>query len=366
MRAFLSLVVFAASIFILSACPYRNQHDFPKLDEMVVLFTTDAYRNASDSGWIIPIHGWIYEPEQSRVRKEAVSEILKKRYNLTPTAQEQINFTRRINLFFADNERGKELGIEVGGVVHRSKESSPSGHFHLEINVDDTRVKAIAKGNRVNYKIELSKGDKRVFEGSSNLVPSTGVSVISDIDDTVKISEVADRARLLKNTFFLDYRPAPGMAELYRKWADQGMSFHYISSSPWQLYRPLDEFLDGAGFPKRSLVLKSVRFKDETLLNLFKKGTETKPPLIENIMKRYPQRTFVLVGDSGEQDPEVYGQIYRLHPDRIRKIYIRNVTGAKPDSERFQKAFQQVPKDRWVLFEHPGELGQIEAALARH
>jgi phosphatidate phosphatase APP1 len=67
----------------------------------------------------------------------------------------------------------------------------------------------------------------------------------------------------------------------------------------------LVEFLDASGFSPSVLNLKSVRFRDETLLDLLKKGTETKPAAIERILNTYPDRRFVLVGDSGEQDPEV-------------------------------------------------------------
>ena len=89
------------------------------------------------------------------------------------------------------------------------------------------------------------------------------------------------------------------MPALYRRWAKQGATFHFVSSSPWHLYEPIDEFLSSNDFPPRSLSLKLVRLTDKTLFDLFKEGTETKPAQIEPILARFPGRRFVLVGDSG-------------------------------------------------------------------
>ena len=146
------------------------------------------------------------------------------------------------------------------------------------------------------------------------------------------------------------------MADLYRRWSGEGVAFHYVSSSPWQLYEPLDEFLAGSGFPWSTFSLKPVRFRDETLLDLFKKGTETKPRAIEAILDRYPARQFVLVGDSGEQDPEVYAAMMRRRPDQIAKVYIRNVTQESADNARFTTLFADIDRNRWQLFDDPKSL----------
>ena len=74
---------------------------------------------------------------------------------------------------------------------------------------------------------------------------------------------------------------------------------------------------------------------------------------IQAIIDRYPGRTFILVGDSGEQDPEVYAQMMQQYPDRIMSVFIRNVTGESIDNERFAALLASVPSERWSLFENP-------------
>ena len=64
-------------------------------------------------------------------------------------------------------------------------------------------------------------------------------------------------------------------------------------------------------------------------------------------------RSLVLVGDSGERDPEIYGSVARQYPKRVRRIFIRAVKGEKPDDERFLKAFKDVPRDKWLVFTNP-------------
>ena len=64
-------------------------------------------------------------------------------------------------------------------------------------------------------------------------------------------------------------------------------------------------------------------------------------------------RSLVLVGDSGERDPEIYGNIARMYPKRVRRIFIRAVKSEKSDDERFLKAFKDVPREKWLIFTDP-------------
>lgn len=82
----------------------------------------------------------------------------------------------------------------------------------------------------------------------------------------------------------------------------------------------------------------------------------TKPRAIEPLLHAYPARKFVLIGDSGEQDPEVYAKMARQYPQQIVRIYIRNVTDEPADSTRYQKCFEGLPPKLWRIFEDPRSL----------
>lgn len=172
-------------------------------------------------------------------------------------------------------------------------------------------------------------------EGRVQLIEPEGLSVISDIDDTVKITEIPAGARVVvRNTFFREYSAAPGMAEMYSQWDDA--AFHYVSGSPWQLFVSLSNFLfsERAGFPEGSFHMKNARKNPLTIsswqdLLAFVTNEnltfDQKIDQISTIFEHFPKRRFILVGDSGERDPEVYAAILSRYPDQVEKIYIRDV-----------------------------------------
>jgi len=362
-----SLLIFAALLLFgcddLTSAPDANPIPYSDIanDEHVVFFRTSGWLDEERQEWQLPIHGWVYEPQFSTVRKKLFETVLEEEFDLKVTADQEVNFHSRLNLLIADNERGKKIVIELAGRVYELPLSAENGHFETILSLPDADLAKFVKEGRLPYSVVTSESENREFAGEIRLVTPVGLSIISDIDDTVKISNVTDHKQLLESAFLLDFEAAPGMAALYDQWSIEDASFHFVSSSPWQLYTPLQEFLDGNGFPWATFNLKAIRFRDETLFDLFKKGTETKPALIKDILARYPGRTFILVGDSGEQDPEVYAALLREHPDQVSAVYIRNVTQAAADDDRFTALFEGIEPDRWHLFEHPKQTHALDA-----
>src|SRR5690606_35234726 len=124
--------------------------------------------------------------------------------------------------------------------------------------------------------------------------------------------EVLDKNKLLTNTFGRPFQAVDGMAHFYKELEKKAGAFvHYVSGSPWQLGPPLAEFLDKGGFPHGTLHLREFRLKDSSVQKFFGDPLAYKRETITEIFKDFPERKFVLVGDSGERDPEVYGEIYR-------------------------------------------------------
>ena len=325
-------------------------------DESIVLFRTAGWLDEEAQIWHLPVHGWIFEPEDSVVRKQAIARVLEEKYGLQADEASETVFSSRVNWLIADNERGKTVVVRLGEHEFELPPSSPNGHFEHLIEMPVAHVEEISVNGVVPVSVVTRELELRSFNGRIKLVANTGLSVISDIDDTIKVSRVTDRRQLLEYTLFREFEAAPGMAKRYAAWGKQGAVVHFVSSSPWQLYPQLAQFADEAGFPSASFHLKAFRFRDETLLNLFKEGAETKPAQIEPILQAWPQREFVLVGDSGEQDPEVYAELARRYPERIRRVYIRNVTAASPDDARFSSVFDGIERDRWALFTDPAGL----------
>jgi hypothetical protein len=333
-------------------------------DEMVVFFNTTGHLDEDRRQWVLPVHGWVFEPDENSKVKAAALAALRRMLDLEPAAEEMPVFEQRAWPFVVDNERGKELSVRIGSHVFILPESESNGHIYATLRLGVADADALAQGREPEgrwIKFSVVTGDDdRDLTGLVRLVGQKGLSVISDIDDTIKITQVADRKAVMTNTFLRTFEAVPGMAEVYRDWAEAGAAFHYVSASPWQLYAPLTEFQSRSGLPNGSFGLQLFRWKDKTAFNLFKEPDSLKRPPIEAILAEFPRRRFILVGDSGQHDPELYADLYREHPRQIARIYIRNVTRERPDGKRFESAFVNVPADRWCLFDVPAEMERDE------
>jgi len=327
-------------------------------DETVVFFPTAAHRNADDDGWVAAVHGWIYEPERdSRWRREAIR-LFADSIGLEPDkAVANPLFVKRAGAFICDNERGKDIGVRIAGKMFVCDASEKNGHFTGTFKVSDAQLDADAgktedkPGVRsLRFTAVVDEDDDRTFAGRVLLVPPTGVSVISDIDDTLKVSDVHHRKRLLQRSFAEPYVAVDGMAKLYQRWQKSGAAFHYITSSPWQLGEPLQTFMADAGFPPGTFHMRSVRLKDRTVLNLFDASHRSKVEAIKQLLDRYPKRRFILVGDSSERDPEIYGRIAAEHAEQVMHVYIRDLGHHGDSDERWRDAFADLPAARWTAF----------------
>ncbi len=334
------------SVMFLSPTLFAAEDPAPstiKDDEHVILFSTAAQPGEGDE-WTVPIHGWIFEPESNGPLRRRALATVAKQLGLAGDRAKSAIFRKRAAAFLVDNERAKRIAVRVGDQTVILAPSGNDGHF---------RGQAIVKESKSPLRLSATAKDGRQFKGVAHLVGQTGVSVVSDIDDTIKISHVRDRQKLLEATFTQPFEAAPGMADFYRQYAAQGTSFHYVSSSPWQLYLPLRRFMRDAGYPGGSFHMKKMRLQDGTFLGLFTDPLKTKTAVIEPLMKAWPKRQFIFVGDSGEQDPEVYASLYRKFPDQVRHIYIRNVTDEDADAPRYAQVFEGIDASHWTVFTQP-------------
>jgi Phosphatidate phosphatase APP1, catalytic domain len=323
-------------------------------DEEIVFFPSLAHRVRGGSGWECEIRGCVYEPEKRRLIVGLLHETLEFK-DVELTDAEAAIFAERTRLFMVDNQRGRTIVVRVGEHEHALGKSRSDGQFSGVIRLTDAEVGTT--GTRTAQIQALLAGDSRRFLGQINLAEDSGISVISDIDDTIKVTQVQDRKLLLRRTFLEPFKPVPGMAEVYRAWADKsGAQFSYVSASPWQLFLPLSEFVKSNGFPNGAFYLRKFRWKDQSFLSLFESPERYKPAAIEPLLKQFPRLQFILVGDAGERDPEIYAGLARRYPQQIARILIRDVTGEAADSERYPTAFRGLPPGLWQVFRAPAEI----------
>jgi phosphatidate phosphatase APP1 len=157
--------------------------------------------------------------------------------------------------------------------------------------------------------------------------------VISDIDDTVMFTGVAGKLKMLWRLFVQDAESRvafPGVAAFYRALhagasANEANPMLYVSRAPWGIYDVLDEFFKMHGIPVGPVLFLrewGITWKSP----LPRKAEDHKCELIGNMLALYKDLPFILIGDSGQHDPEVYRRIVDEHPGRVTAVYIRNVS----------------------------------------
>jgi phosphatidate phosphatase APP1 len=255
-----------------------------------------------------------------------------------------------------DHKGGKRIVVRLGAETFTLGKSASNGKFSGSIHLSEANL-AVLRNEPLPLRAVLPRQDPRRIAGEVGFMDDNGVTVISDIDDTIKITQIGDRNAILRNTFLEPFRPVPGMPEVYRAWADKTQAqFTYVSASPWQLFLPLSEFVRSNGFPAGTFCLKDFRLKDKNFWSLFQNPEKYKPTVIEPLVKRFPNRRFVLVGDSGERDPEIYAALARRFPTQVIRIFIRDVTNEPASSGRYERAFHDLPPARWKVFRDPPEI----------
>lgn len=202
------------------------------------------------------------------------------------------------------------------------------------------------------------------------LVPPPGADfgVISDVDDTVLQTNVTSFIKMARATFLGNARlrlPFEGVAAFYRalhrgRSGSQRNPMFYVSSSPWNLYDLLSEFFNLQDIPVGPvLFLRDWGLTDQGFLPL--KNRAYKLSYIKEIIETFRNLSFILIGDSTQEDPEIYTEVVSLYPKRIQAVYIRNVERDPKRMDEIKALAEEVLKAGSVLI-----LAETTLPLAEH
>jgi hypothetical protein len=330
-------------------------------EDRVVLFPSLARQSPEGGDWAVQIHGDVSTPVKLSLGKRVLLKLLKRAMRATDEEFASPLFRDRIARFVAGDRPGRRIAVRIGDEVHKlPQKTRRNGQFQATVRIGGRVAHDCAESAAVGAEqyVELQVVGSRTI-GRAYLLPPTGLSIISDIDDTLKHSYVACKQTLLANTFLRPFETIPGMAMLFRDWWAQGAAFHYVSSSPWQLYEHLSEHLAEEGFPTGSFHLRSFRLRDHLLRRILMLRRSGKLGVIRGLFKTFPRRRFLLVGDSGEHDPEIYGALARRYPAQVAGILIRQLEGQRKLQWRYARAFRRVDPALLRIYRDAGELTDV-------
>jgi phosphatidate phosphatase APP1 len=224
--------------------------------------------------------------------------------------------------------------------------------------------------------LELVSPSRTRAAGELFVPPSTArYVVISDIDDTIVETGVASKARMLWHLFAQGARSRvafPGVAALYRALhggasGGERNPLLYVSRGPWSLYEVLDTFFHLHGIPVGPILF--LREWGLSLRHPFpRRAKDHKLALIRAMLGLYRDLPFLLIGDSGQRDPELYAQVVHEYPGRVLAIYIRHVSRQPERLHAIEALAQEVvtagsslllAADSFAMAAHAAERGLI-------
>ncbi|KAG9037458.1 hypothetical protein FRB95_005397 [Tulasnella sp. JGI-2019a] len=302
------------------------------------------------------------------------------------------NRTVRLSVFVHSSNATETLDLEqIGPLVTRTIRTDAQGYFDNRFRIDyetlcrypgtaglvsgaqdplvehnlvvradllpaDGVLQNMASGTRATPSEDPSSEPSGPVSTEARIPLTTAkVRLISDIDDTVKRLDFIHGAKaIFRNTFVhpLEDLIVPGMAEWYQRMGKKGVQFHFVSNSPFEMAAPIQEFFKIASFPYAHIKLKAWGGARSMIGGLWEDAATRKRGRVLEVLDDFKESQFFLVGDSGEQDLELYATIAQARPDQILGVFIRDVTSSSflpilgiDDSGDYQSSFGSITSE---------------------
>jgi phosphatidate phosphatase APP1 len=223
---------------------------------------------------------------------------------------------------------GEEVRVDIAGTVMKAV-AGPDGY--VEATFENP---GLHPGRHAVTFTVSSHPDAPVLGRLLVVDPSARLGLVSDIDDTIIYTGLTRLVDAIRTTLLIPEqarRQIAGASELYRA-LGAGMAgptqVFYVSTGAWNLHPVIERFLTRHGFPEGPVLMTD--WGPSTGWFFRESSVAYKARVIRALFEEYPNLTWVLVGDSGQDDPEAYAAVARAYPERLRAIYIREVTPATP------------------------------------
>jgi len=292
---------------------------------------------------------------------------------------EDLRCRNRFSYFFADT-----LGLpsaSISGMTLSNGHNVPSMSIGVDGSFETTSLD-LGTGHKpgdvvtVTWQPQSNDGSAQPQVGRIHLYGQKGFSIVTDTDDTIKDTRVLRTRESIRQAFEEDYKAIAGMPKLYQHWNKllstpeaSDVAFHYLSSSPYSLLRSLERLFYKAKFPPGVLHLEKLRVKEPSTVFALGNPGAFKANEIHRITTTFPDRKYILVGDSTQADADAYGKILKSDPNGERYVcaFIRLVSGVDEVIERknnrrsvIESAFDGVDRRRFYAFSDPAELMSVD------
>ena len=334
-----------------------------------------GYGNWTDQGWNLRFHGNVYkQPNTSESKLNDLANIF-----LVGTSVEELppsqasqarNLTAEIfvlqqsdqNVTFnlapaptagASGEQGGGGAVTPSGGSQQVKfptPTTPEGDFDGFVQINDA---GLSNGNSTDQIQRLNVYTQGDINGNATayLVPDTGLTVISDIDDILRVTKIYQPKEGILNSFARPFTPWMNMPDIYSNWSISipNFHFHYLTTTPEQITRNYMDFIYKT-YPGGSFDTRPLNFSDVSATLSIRKY------LLIKIFQTYPHRKFVLVADTSNSDVmRDYPEMVTDFPGQVQCILLRNTSSTDP-GDKFPydtKGFKGVDPNLYMFFNVP-------------
>lgn len=362
---------------------YGSPITFPK-DTTFTLFPTytrPVKNSENGDGWMVSVRGWMWCPGVMSRKNRLILSLAKQitRYgggsaalaavdrleldpNFNQDTLQDCDQNSDVSSISSGNSASPLMAPSLGSIDNdkliRDRLSSfiarsiPAAHISIVVGAVDTARSSNLKqietttDSNGNFETEIfvpyepsvvqvsSVADETVCVFQEvRVVTIAGYGLISDIDDTVKLTGVIGDKRELMHRLLLgdvmSWNIPPVIAWYKALLSRSDLTFHYVSNSPWQLFSLISQYFEAVQLPPGSIHLK--QYTGNIISSLMEPSSSRKKKSLFKIAQDFPEKKFICVGDSGERDIEAYTDLAVNYPTQIKSIYIRVVEDSLSD-----------------------------------
>ncbi|KAG5977281.1 hypothetical protein E4U55_006914 [Claviceps digitariae] len=346
-----------------------------------------SYGNWTDSGWNLRIHGNVYKlPTISQDKVDDLANVFlvgTSVKDLSDSEKAQARNVTRSIFVVQQGDRTVTMDL-VNEAVVRSNATAGAvdakggrqtirlrhnttieGDFDEFVQLQNTTGPNggfMKPGNQTSQIQTLNMYAQGTDSGNATayLVPSTGITVISDIDDILRVTKIYQPKEGILNTFARPFKPWMNMPQIYANWSTslRDMHFHYLTTTPEQVTRTYMDFIYRT-YPLGSFDTRPLNFSDTSATLHIRRF------LLDKIFQTFPQRRFILVADTSNSDVmAAYPAMYNDYPGQVACILLRN-TSATDAGDKFPyntSGFRGIPRERYMFFQVPDDLTHLDVS----
>ena len=335
------------------------------------------YANWTNEGWNVRFHGNVYkQPNTSNETLDRLANVF-----LIDTSIQKLNTTEQDEArnvtaeIFVVQQGNQTVQMNLGPAPSKGSSSqsggsaanqnltlpyptTPQGDFDVFLPIANT-TGAVLAGNETNeiQRLNVFTNGSDLGNATAYLVPPTGLTVVNDIDDILRVTQIYLPANGILNSFAKPYVPWLNMPEIYANWSKSipTMHFHYLTTTPEQITRNYMQFIYNY-YPDGSFDTRPLNFSDVNATLSIRKY------LLDKIFQTFPQRKFILVADTSNSDiMRDYPEMAKQYPGQVQCIFLRNTSATDNDKFPYNTSgFKGLNQSMYMFFIVPDDLKGLD------